>query len=97
MNKITSLAVIALGLTDQANAYKVRKWADMFKKKPLSEELVTDLLRQYDVIYTLGHNALVEADNTDGFQVQERFGINLQDKVAEGTGLHKLASLKNFA
>jgi len=40
---------------------------------------------------------LVEADNTDGFRVQERFGINLQDKVAEGTGLHKLTALKNFA
>jgi hypothetical protein len=69
----------------------------MFKKKPLSEQLMNDLLRKYDVIYTLGFNSLVEADNTDGFKVQERFGINLQDKMGTGTGLGKLSQMQQFA
>ena len=68
----------------------------MYKKKPLSEDLMNDMLRKYDVIYTLGYNTLVEADNTDSFKVQDRFGINLQDKMAEGTGLHALKQLQAF-
>ena len=41
----------------------------MYKKKPLTEDLMSDMLRKYDVIYTLGYNSLVEADNTDSFKV----------------------------
>jgi len=90
MNKLATASVVVIGLSSQVEAYKVRKWADMYKKKPLSEELMKDLMKQYDTIYTMGHNALVAADNTDSFKVQDRFGINLQDKMAEGTGLHSL-------
>jgi hypothetical protein len=45
----------------------------------------------------MGHNALVNADESDSFKVQERFGINLEEKAGEGTGLHSLLKLQDFA
>jgi len=69
MQKLSSTALLVAGLSQVSEAYKVRRWADMFKKKPLSEQIVNDLQRKYDIIYTLGFNSLVEADNTDAFNV----------------------------
>jgi hypothetical protein len=97
MYRLSTSALLLAGLTDLSEAYKVRRWADMYKKKPCSEQLMNELVTKYDVIYTLAFNALVDADKNDGFQVQEKFGINLQNKMAEGTGLHRLVQLKSFA
>ena len=43
MLKITSTTLLIAGLSQVSDAYKVRRWADMFKKKPLSEQIVNDL------------------------------------------------------
>jgi hypothetical protein len=96
MQKAATLALFICGLSQVTEAYKVRRWSDMFRKKPMSEQGMKDLQRKYDVIYTLGYNALVDADNSDSFGVQDKFGINLTDKNAEGSGLNKLAAMRSY-
>lgn len=97
MQRLASATVLVLSLSTQAEGYKIRRWAEMHKKKPLSEQLMSDITKQYDTVYSMGFNALVNADASDSFKVQERFGINLEDKMAEGTGLHSLKKLHDFA
>jgi hypothetical protein len=96
MMKAATIALLTFSLSDLAEAYKVRRWADMFRKQPMSEQLMQDIQRKYDVIYTLGYNALVEADSDDGFGVQDKFGINLVQKAAPETGLGMLSEMKSY-
>lgn len=70
MQKLASAAVLVLSLSTQVEGYKIRKWADMHTKKPLNEKLMSDIINQYDTIYSMGYNALVNADKSDSFKVQ---------------------------
>jgi len=70
MQRLSSASVLALLLSQSAEAYKVRNWADMPKKAPLSENLMNNIVHKYGVIYTLGFNSLVAADADDTFKVQ---------------------------
>ena len=97
MQRLSSIAILAMGFTKNAEAYKVRRWADMMKKKPLSEEMLSGIEKQYNTIFTFGHRALSDIDESDSFKVKERFGIDLSDKKSKGSGLAALDDLILYA
>lgn len=91
--KFAALALTFLGLANDAQAYKIKKWNDMLEKQPISTKSYHELRKYYELIYTLGWTALKDASAEDDFDVRGKFGIELT-KESENLGFKGLAEFQ---
>lgn len=91
--KFATLALTFLGLANNTEAYKIKKWNDMLEKQPISTKSYHELRKYYELIYTLGWTALKDASAEDDFDVLGKFGIELS-KESENLGFRGLAEFQ---
>ena len=97
MKKFAVACLVVLGFVDQGEAYRIRKWSEMYRKKELTETQMNNLVDQYTTLYTLGFNSIKAADEAGAYGMAKKFELNLQDVNAADTSFGLLRGLQTYA